>query len=73
MLASTVWVYAGAHGDGPHDEDAPFHLPSAGHIYSSSKIAGELIAHNYNELYDHAVHDPPLRDPVRPEDAASSS
>ena len=52
VLASTVWVYAGAHGDGPLDEDAPFHLPSAGHIYTSSKIASELIAHNYNELYD---------------------
>jgi UDP-glucose 4-epimerase len=52
VLASTVWVYAGATGEGPHDEEAPFHLPSAGHIYSSSKIAGELIAHNYNELYD---------------------
>jgi UDP-glucose 4-epimerase len=51
VLASTVWVYAGASGDGPHDEEAPFHLPSAGHIYSSSKIAGELIAHNYDELY----------------------
>jgi UDP-glucose 4-epimerase len=52
VLASTVWVYAGAHGDSPLDEEAPFHLPSAGHIYTSSKIAGELIAHNYNELYD---------------------
>ncbi len=52
VLASTVWVYAGAHGDAPLDEEAPFHLPSAGHIYTSSKIASELIAHNYNELYD---------------------
>jgi UDP-glucose 4-epimerase len=52
VLASTVWVYAGAHGDAPLDESAPFHLPSAGHIYTSSKIASELIAHNYNELYD---------------------
>lgn len=52
VLASTVWVYAGAHGDAPLDEGAPFHLPSAGHIYTSSKIASELIAHNYNELYD---------------------
>src|SRR5262249_28105786 len=52
LLASTVWVYAGAHGDSPLDEEAPFHLPSAGHIYTSSKIASELIAHNYNELYD---------------------
>jgi UDP-glucose 4-epimerase len=52
VLASTVWVYAGAHGDAPLDEEAPFHLPSAGHIYTSSKIASELIAHNYNELYE---------------------
>src|SRR6266545_336979 len=51
VLASTAWVYAGAQGDAPIDEEAPFHLPSAGHIYTSSKITEELIAHNYNELY----------------------
>jgi UDP-glucose 4-epimerase len=51
ILASTAWVYAGAHGDSPIDEDVPFHLPSAGHIYTSSKITEELIAHNYCELY----------------------
>jgi UDP-glucose 4-epimerase len=51
VLASTAWVYAGAHGDAPMDEDAPFHLPSAGHIYTSSKITEELVAHNYCELY----------------------
>jgi UDP-glucose 4-epimerase len=51
VLASTAWVYAGAHGDAPIDEEAPFHLPSPGHIYTSSKITEELIAHNYNELY----------------------
>jgi len=51
VLASTAWVYAGAHGDGPIDEESPFHLPSAGHIYTSSKITEELIAHNYCELY----------------------
>ena len=51
VLASTAWVYAGAHGDAPIDEETPFHLPSAGHIYTSSKITSELIAHNYNELY----------------------
>jgi len=51
VLASTAWVYAGAHGDAPIDEDAPFHLPSAGHIYTSSKITEELVAHNYCELY----------------------
>jgi UDP-glucose 4-epimerase len=52
VLASTVWVYAGARGEGPFDEDEPFHLPDAGHIYTSSKIAAELIVHNYAELYD---------------------
>jgi len=51
VLASTAWVYAGAQGDVPMDEEVPFHLPSAGHIYTSSKITEELIAHNYNELY----------------------
>jgi UDP-glucose 4-epimerase len=51
ILASTVWVYAGASGDDPLDEDAPLHLPSAGHIYTSSKIASELVVHNYAELY----------------------
>ena len=51
VLASTAWVYAGAHGDAPMDEEVPFHLPSAGHIYTSSKITEELIAHNYCELY----------------------
>jgi UDP-glucose 4-epimerase len=51
VLASTAWVYAGAHGAAPIDEEVPFHLPSAGHIYTSSKITEELIAHNYCELY----------------------
>ena len=52
VLASTVWVYAGANGPGPFDEDTPFHVPHAGHIYTSSKIAAEMIVHNYAELYD---------------------
>ena len=51
VLASTVWVYAGAIGPGPFDEDTPFHLPGAGHIYTSSKIAAEMVVHNYHELY----------------------
>jgi UDP-glucose 4-epimerase len=54
VLASTVWVYAGASGSGPFDEETPFHLPSAGHIYTSSKIAAELVVHNYRELYGQA-------------------
>src|SRR2546430_12378283 len=51
VLASTAWVYACAHGYAPIDQEAPFHLPSAGHIYKSSKITDEIIAHNYSESY----------------------
>lgn len=49
-FASTVWVYAGAVGDAV-DEDSPFFLATAGHIYTASKIAGEMIVHNYFDLY----------------------
>jgi UDP-glucose 4-epimerase len=52
VLASTVWVYTGARGLGPFDEDTPFHIPSAGHVYTSSKIAAEMLVNNYAELYD---------------------
>jgi UDP-glucose 4-epimerase len=51
VLASTVWVYAGADEERPLDEEAPFHLPGAGHIYTSSKIAAEMVVHNYADLY----------------------
>jgi UDP-glucose 4-epimerase len=50
-LASTVWVYNGTPGNSVLDESTPFYLNGAGHIYSSSKIAGEMICHNYAELY----------------------
>jgi UDP-glucose 4-epimerase len=50
ILASTVWVYAGAAGD-EVDEDSPFFLATAGHIYTSTKVAGEMIVHNYFDLY----------------------
>jgi UDP-glucose 4-epimerase len=51
ILASTVWVYNGATGDAPLTEDSPFHLPSSGHLYTSSKLASELVVHSYSELY----------------------
>lgn len=50
-LASTVWVYNGIPGDAPADETVPFYLNGAGHIYTSSKIASEMICHNYQQLY----------------------
>ena len=50
-LASTVWVYNGAPNGKPADETVPFYLEGAGHIYTSSKMAAEMICHNYSQLY----------------------
>jgi UDP-glucose 4-epimerase len=49
-LASTVWVYNGAEADAV-DERTPFYLNGAGHIYTSTKMASEMICHNYGRLY----------------------
>lgn len=51
-LASTVWVYNGSEGPGPMDEATPLPVNGARHIYSSTKIASEMLCHNYAELYD---------------------
>ena len=51
-LASTVWVYNGAPEGVVLDESVPFHLNGAGHIYTSTKMACEMLCHSYNELYD---------------------
>ncbi len=51
-LASTVWVYNGTPNNGPLDESVPFYLNGAGHIYTSSKMACEMICHNYHQLYN---------------------
>lgn len=53
VLASTVWVYSGC-AAAKVDETAPFHLAGAGHIYTSSKIAAELVCHDYGRLYKQA-------------------
>jgi UDP-glucose 4-epimerase len=50
-LASTVWVYNGAAGNGAADETATFHANGAGHIYTSSKLAAEMLCYNYQHLY----------------------
>jgi UDP-glucose 4-epimerase len=50
-LASTVWVYNGAPNGLAVDETVPFYLNGAGHIYTSSKIAAEMLCHNYQQLY----------------------
>lgn len=51
VLASTVWVYGAAAGDGELHEDAAMLPQQAGHIYTSSKLAAELLVHSYRELY----------------------
>lgn len=50
VLASTVWVYSGCRDESVH-EDSPFYMPGAGHIYTSSKIASELLCQDYWKLY----------------------
>ncbi len=52
VLASTVWVYAAAPpGDEPVDEQTPLLPGGSGHIYTGSKIAAEMVAHNSFDLY----------------------
>jgi UDP-glucose 4-epimerase len=50
-LASTVWVYNGAPNNGMMDERVPFYLNGAGHVYTSTKMAAEMLCHNFSELY----------------------
>lgn len=51
VLASTVWVYTAADGPGPYDETALFDASKAAHLYTSSKIAAEMVVHDYHALY----------------------
>ena len=50
FFASTVWVYTGCNGTYVNEE-SPFFMPGAGHIYSSSKIASEFFICDYEKLY----------------------
>jgi UDP-glucose 4-epimerase len=49
VYASTIWVYGNALGDGDLDEDSPLALPS--HVYTATKLAGEMYCNAYGELY----------------------
>ncbi len=49
VYASTVWVYGSANGHGPLKEDEPFSLP--GHLYTATKLAGEMYCSSFGELY----------------------
>jgi UDP-glucose 4-epimerase len=49
IYGSTIWVY-GNSGDGVIDEESPIGLPD--HLYTASKLAGEMYCTSYAELYD---------------------
>ena len=51
VLASTVWVYGAAPGDGAIPEDSALSPSAVGHIYTAQKIAAEMLAHSYQALY----------------------
>jgi UDP-glucose 4-epimerase len=58
VLASTVWVYNAAVGEGglddgePElDEHAPIDLHRNSHLYVTTKLAAEMLLHSYRELY----------------------
>jgi UDP-glucose 4-epimerase len=51
ILASTVWVYASAPGEGPLTEDAPLAPSGTGHVYTASKVAAEMVTTSFGELY----------------------
>jgi UDP-glucose 4-epimerase len=51
LLASTVWVYGATVGTGERTESAPVDLSSAGHVYVATKLAAEMLAHSYREMF----------------------
>jgi UDP-glucose 4-epimerase len=51
FFASTVWVYGSAVGDGDLREDALIDTQLPAHLYTTSKIASELVIRSYDELY----------------------
>ena len=49
LYASTIWVYGASEGDGAIDEDAA--LGSPDHLYTATKLAGEMYCRSYGSLY----------------------
>jgi len=49
VYASTIWVYSDVDADRV-DEDTPLSAPA--HLYTATKLAGELYCKSYAELYD---------------------
>lgn len=51
VLASTVWVYGATAGEGERAEDALVDVRRAGHLYSSTKLAAEMVMQSYAEMF----------------------
>jgi len=53
ILASTVWVYNAAPADAPEPltEATPLVVNATNHVYTSSKIAGEMLLSDWSHLY----------------------
>ncbi len=53
VLASTVWVYssAAAPENAVVDEETPFAADANRHVYTSSKLAAEMLCHDYWNAY----------------------
>jgi UDP-glucose 4-epimerase len=53
LLASTVWVYSSAGGSATDtaDERTLMDIEAARHVYTTSKIAAEMLCHDYREMY----------------------
>jgi len=49
LYASTIWVYGNAPGPEPHDEDTPLVLPP--HLYTATKLAGEMYCRSFETMY----------------------
>lgn len=50
IFASTVWVYNAA--TSPQvSESSPFRVEDVGHVYTATKLAGEMLCHSYWQLY----------------------
>jgi UDP-glucose 4-epimerase len=49
VYASTIWVYSDVRASDV-DEDSELGLPS--HLYTATKLAGEMYCRSYGELYD---------------------
>lgn len=50
ILASTCWV-ANAMAPGVLDETTPFQPGGGGHVYTTTKMAAELLAHDFHKLW----------------------